>query len=82
MLKDMKIPFAAALNKAGGADQPAEKALAKEGVQILGKLADSREVAGILSRGKILSGMGAGYMRFFERLAMKIRTCAMEMAEA
>ena len=80
MLREMSIPFAVVLNKAGQTDLLAEDYCAKNGIPILEKLHESREIAELLSRGGLLSKSSASRMRFFDHLAMDIRTCAFEGA--
>ncbi len=80
MLRAMSVPFAAVLNKAGQTDSLAEGHCAEKGIPILGKLHESREIAEFLSRGGLLSKSTASRMRFFDHLAMDIRTCAFEGA--
>ena len=78
MLQDMRIPFAVTLNKAGVVNSLAESYCVKNRIQTLGRLHEKREVAELLSKGGLLSKSSASYMRFFDRLAMAVRTAAME----
>lgn len=78
MLREMRMPFAVTLNKAGSVNTLAESYCLKNRIPTLGRLHEKREVAELLSRGELLSKSSASYMRFFDRLAMSVRTSALE----
>lgn len=79
MLKSMSIPFAAVINKSGESDDLAERLCFAGGIEILGRLEECLETARLLSKGGLLSKSSPKHMRFFERLAMRIRGHAFEM---
>ncbi|HBH48712.1 MAG TPA: cobyrinic acid a,c-diamide synthase [Bacteroidales bacterium] len=76
LMKEVKIPFGAIVNKAGLGNNAVYEYLKSEGIELLGEIPFSREYAGIYAKGNIVENMPdfiqVNYEKIVENLSHKL----------
>ncbi|MCB2198866.1 ATP-binding protein [bacterium] len=76
LLRELKVPFAAMINRVGVGDNRVHDYCQSEGIQVLAELPNDRRIAEVYSRGELITEGLPEYRAVFERLyAMLLDRC-------